>query len=181
MPPAAEAPYVDIGTLVVSLGVALIALLPRVPGLSADERRRARIHGDTELWKSMPEGAAREALAKHIETATVAMLTERARDRTLRTGWLYGSGWVFAGWALFVGSTAVPEDEGWAVSVRSLMVWLGTGAALAGLAAMTFVVLVLLFKAVSSMLARRGARASGRRDRGVGVQEGPNEPRTSSS
>ena len=52
----AEFSCMDLGAVVASLGVALIALLPRVPGLSADERQRARLHGDSELWKSMPEG-----------------------------------------------------------------------------------------------------------------------------
>lgn len=176
MPLAAESTRVDMGTLVVSLSVALIALLPRVPGFSADERRRARIYGDTELWKSMPEGAAREALAEHIGTATAEMLAERARDRTLRTGWLYGSGWMFAGWALVVGSTALPEGQGWAASVRALMVWLGAGVALAGLAVLVLVALALSFKVISPMLARRAARTSARREPGAGVHEGPNLP-----
>lgn len=148
----------DLGTVLVSLGVAAIALLPRIPGFSADERRRARIQRDVDLWKTMPECDERGALAEQIGVATRTMLTERARDRFLTRSWLYGSGAVFVGWILLVASQYIPDEALGAEYWRALLAWAGLMAVLLGSLPMVAVALILLLRAVKSLLARRGAK-----------------------
>lgn len=158
----AEWHCMDLGTVLVSLGVAGIALLPRIPGLSADERRRARIQGDTALWRAMPKSDARDALAEQIAAATRAMLVERVRDRTIERGWWYGSGWAFVGWVLIVASTSIPEETSWAGPWRALLSWSGIGVALAGVFVLVMIMATVFFRAAARAFRWRNARrASG--------------------
>lgn len=130
----------DLGTAIVTLAVAVIAVLPRVPALSAAGRAQAAIRRDAELWAAIPAGAARDRLGTQVEERTAALLDERQRDRPVETGWLYGSAWTGGGWVLLVASTAMSSSEVWVSHLRMAV-------QLAGLVAGAVGVLLLVLTA----------------------------------
>lgn len=103
---------VEMVTAVVGvIGSVIVALLARMAGLTRDDRRRAQIVRDAELWKALPEGSAgRVPLAEHIADATTALLDDRKRDRRLDQLWSAGAGSAFAAWVLLLAYSAVPFD-----------------------------------------------------------------------
>lgn len=119
-----------------SLGVALIA---RLTGLTRDDRERARIVRDLDLWKVLPDGSAsRAALAAHIDEATEALLAERKKDHRFERLWAAGTWCAFGAWVLLLGLSALPYDANpvgepfWIAQVRqAMLVATGLGAALA--------------------------------------------------
>lgn len=71
-----------ITAVVAVIGSVIVALLTRLPGLTRDDRRRAVIVRDAELWKALPDDSAvRAPLGEHIADATTALLTKRKEDR----------------------------------------------------------------------------------------------------
>ena len=136
----------DFATAVITLAVAGVALLPRLPALSKDGRQAARLKADADLWATMPKGDARDSLGAHIETRTAELLAERARDRTVERVWLYGTAWTAAGWTLLVASNGLNGAETWLQQVRTALVVLGLLAAALG---------VVLLLAVGALLVWR--------------------------
>ena len=147
----------------VSLGVAAIALLPRAPGFSTDERRRTRIQKDAELWRSLPSSDARDALADHIATATGDLIAQRGRDRTIEQGWLYGSGWLFIGWLMMLTSFAIPNEPMWRQQLRVVVGVCGLAVALIGVLFLLAAIALVTFRAVVKLNAKwragRGRRS----------------------
>lgn len=140
---------VDLGTAVVTIAVGAVAILPRVPALTAAGREQASIQRDTALWSTMPPGVARDRLAAEIERRTNGLLDDRGADKTVANGWLYGTAWTAVAWGLLVASTAVRGDEEWAGYVR-------TALAIGGLAAGT--IGVLLVAATAILVSARSVR-----------------------
>jgi hypothetical protein len=117
----------DAGTVIITLGAAALALLPRVPAFTAEGRKQERLKRDLEVWKDMPEGEGRDLLASEIEASTKAMVEERSRDRAL------GQGMAFAGMAALVGfvllALADPSDAtGWKALARTVALELALAA-----------------------------------------------------
>lgn len=121
----AEGLVMDLGTATVSALAAAAALLPRIPALTSDGRRRARILGDTELWKAMPESDARDELAEQIAIQTRGLVAERTRDKLFEQALLQGTAWAFGGWVLLQVSRAIPQDTVLLAGVRELLGWIG--------------------------------------------------------
>lgn len=71
----------DLGAAVVTLVVGAVAVLPRIPSLSADGRRVARLKADADLAATLPPGSAKEALDEHVEAATRELLEARRRPQ----------------------------------------------------------------------------------------------------
>ena len=65
------------------LSAVAVAALTQIPGLTTDDRRRASIAKDVELWKALPEGAARDGLREQVEAAAHDLVASRSRDRTV--------------------------------------------------------------------------------------------------
>jgi len=78
----------------------------------------------------MPHGVARDRLGADIEQRTHELLQERARDKTVENGWLFGTAWAALAWGLLVVSTAVNGEEAWVGYVRTALEFggLSTGA-----------------------------------------------------
>lgn len=137
----------DIGTAVVTLAVGAIAVLPRVPALTAEGRAQAAIKRDIELWSALPVGAARDRLGTHIEEQTVALLDDRQRDRRMETGWLYGTGLAGVGWVLMLASSAMSSTETWVSHVRLVVGLAGLGAGALALFALALTFALVVWKA----------------------------------
>lgn len=105
--------WVDVEMLVATIGVigsVVVALLARLTGLTQDDRRRARVLRDAELWKALPKSDAREALEEHIASATTSLLAERQADRRFARLWAVGAWFAFGAWVLLLVFSAVPSD-----------------------------------------------------------------------
>lgn len=92
------------------IGSVVVALLARLTGLTQDDRHRARIVRDAELWKALPKGDARDALEEHIAAATRSLLAARRADRRFAQLWTVGSWFAFGAWVLLLAFSAVPSD-----------------------------------------------------------------------
>lgn len=92
------------------IGSVLVALLARLTGLTQDDRRRARIVRDAELWEALPKSDARDALEVHIAAATASLLAERNADRRFAQLSAVGAWFAFGSWVLLLVFSAVPFD-----------------------------------------------------------------------
>ncbi|WP_163275348.1 hypothetical protein [Cellulomonas iranensis] len=107
----------DPWTAAVTLAVAAIALLPRVPALSADGRKTARLKQDADLWSVMPDGEAKAALGQHITKKTSELLEERHRDRFVEQSWSAATAFAVAALILANLLNLVDEVPAWAVEL----------------------------------------------------------------
>ena len=93
------------------VGSVVVALLARLAGITRDDRLRARILRDAELWKALPDdSAARAPLAEYIANATTALLAKRTEDRRLDQLWSAGAWSALAAWVLLLAFSAIPLD-----------------------------------------------------------------------
>lgn len=105
--------WVNVEMLVAVVGVIgslVVAFVARLTGLTQDDRQRARIVRDAELWKALPASDARDSLEEHIATATASLLVERKADRRFARLWAVGAWFAFGAWVLLLVLSAVPSD-----------------------------------------------------------------------
>jgi hypothetical protein len=150
----------DLGTAFVTLLVAVIAVLPRVPALSADGRAQASIRRDAELWAAIPSGTARDRLGDQVEERTAALLDARGRHRPVETAWLYGSAWLGGGWLLLVVSTAMSGAEVWVGHLRMAVQLAGLCAGTIGLIILVVTVALVVWRAALQVYGRVRPRQS---------------------
>jgi hypothetical protein len=143
----------------VTLLVAAIAVLPRIPGLTPDGRAQERIRRDIELWRGMPEGEAKERLGRATETQVIELLDDRASVSQLQRCWVLSTSWLMVGWLALVASSAVNDDEPWKSSVRWLLQMVGLGMSALGMA----FALACAVIAVRKLLPRWAKRRDGKR------------------
>ena len=85
------------------IGSIIVALVARLTGWTRDDRQRARIVRDAELWNALPKNSpARAPLGDHIATSTAHLLARRSADRQLDVMWSAGAWSAFAGWVLLL-------------------------------------------------------------------------------
>lgn len=140
------------------IGSIIVALLARMAGLTWDDRARAGILRDAELWSALPDSPARADLAQHMEEATRGLLSRRQVDLTSHK--LVGAalGFLFAAWVLWlVFSTfqlqPYQEPAYWYRQVATAVYMLSVSA---GLCAIIFSMVALL---VVALRARGPVRA----------------------
>lgn len=107
----------DLGAAIVTLVVGAVAVLPRIPSLSVDGRKVARLKADAELAASLPEGDARVALAEHIEVATLELLDARRRPASIDQRLSGAMVPLFMAWVAGLLVEGLPRDEKWLESV----------------------------------------------------------------
>lgn len=130
---------VDAVTVVVTLAAAALALLPRIPALSAQGRKQARLRDDVEVWKSMPEGDTRDALKEAIEAETREMLAERGRDRNVQTA-LLASGLLALLGTLTLAAADPANRARWQATARTMFAEAGLIALVFSVAAMSLAI-----------------------------------------
>lgn len=118
------------------IGSVIVALLARLAGLTKDDRSRARIARDAELWKALPEeSAARVPLGDYIADATEKLLEERQQDHTLDRLWNIAAWLAFATWLFLLVFTAMSPNSSWVVQVQLAVL---VAAGVAGVLALVF-------------------------------------------
>jgi len=154
---------VDIGTAVVTIGAAALALLPRVPALSADGRRQERLKRDLEILNAMPDGEAKNRHRLQVETALAALVDERKRDRRIEQFWILGTTWTFAGWIVIALALSLTGSIRWREQVEAAAAPLGLVIVAIGLLFMLAAVVLLLGHVLSLLWSRIQRRRAGPR------------------
>lgn len=158
----------DLGAAVVTLVVGAVAVLPRIPSLSVDGRRVARLKADAELAATLPPGPARVALEEHLEMATRELLDSRGRPPSFEQRLSIAMLPMLVAWVSGALADGLPRGQRW---LESLVVPLQLTAvvfALASVALCAVLVLQALRQAAALGLARwRRLRASRRSDAGA--------------
>lgn len=117
------------------VGSIIAALLARMAGLTWDDRARAGLIKDSELWSALPESSAKTDLASHMEEATHRLLTRRRVDRTSQKFLSAALACWFAAWVLWLVFSTFQlqpwqEPAYWYRQVATAVYTLSVGAAL---------------------------------------------------